>query len=185
MYLDLLAPTAALLGKQWEDDTCSFADVTLGIGVLQTAMRALNPAFFGQAPSATIDPPRALLMPLPGAQHSFGLSMLTAFFIRGQWDVWSGMAADSAELRSMVQTQWVDVVGFSLSCDAMLDVARREIASVRSASQNGAVVVMVGGPPFAMDPSLALSIGADGTARDGTKAVALATKLLPRHVGRP
>ena len=31
IYLDLLAPAARRLGDMWEDDRCSFTDVTLGV----------------------------------------------------------------------------------------------------------------------------------------------------------
>ena len=30
LYLDLLAPAARRLGEMWEEDTCSFTDVTIG-----------------------------------------------------------------------------------------------------------------------------------------------------------
>ncbi len=184
LYLKLLTPTAVLLGQFWTDDLCSFADVTIGIGHLQTAMRSLHRAFFttGQtAPNA----PRAMLMPLPGEQHTFGLSMLSAFFTRAGWDTWSGTVADAGELNAMVRGEWIDLIGFSLSHDALLDDARRHIAAIRSVSRNPAIVIMAGGLPFALDPSLALEIGADGTALDGAQAVAIAATLLKRRVGSP
>lgn len=179
LYLDLLSPAARLLGQYWTDDVCNFADVTIGLGHLQQAMRALGPAFFGRAALAVPAGPRAFLMPLPGEQHAFGLTMLADFFRRAGWNTWSGLVADSGELCAMVRAEWVDLVGFSLACDEMIEVATREIAAVRRASRNPAVVVMVGGPPFLSNPGLAAQIGADGTARDGLQAVATAESLLP------
>ena len=185
LYLKLLTPTAALLGQFWTDDVCSFADVTIGVGHLQTAMRSLHRAFFANTVQTAASSPRAMLLPLPGEQHTFGLSMLSAFFTRAGWDTWSGTVADAGELNAMVRGDWIDLIGFSLSHDALLDDARRHIAAVRSASRNPAIVIMVGGLPFALDPSLALKIGADGTALDGAKAVAIAATLLKRRVGSP
>lgn len=182
LYLDLLSPAAALLGQYWVDDVCNFADVTIGLVHLQQAMRALEQAFFAGAALAGPSGPRAMLLPLPGEQHTFGLGMLADFFRRAGWHTWSGTVADSAALRAAVAGEWVDVVGFSLACDEMLDPVRREIASVRAASRNRAVVVMVGGPPFVADESLARRVGADGTAKDGLQAVAAAERLLPRRV---
>ena len=184
LYLDLLSPTAALLGQYWENDTCNFADVTIALGQLQLAMRALSPAFFGKRTLPTPTGPRAFLMPLPGEQHAFGLTMLADFFRRAGWNTWSGVVADAAGLRAMVASEWVDLVGFSLACDEMLDAARRHIALVRQASRNPAVAIMVGGPPFVRDPLLAELVGADGTARDGLQAVAAAHDLLPRRDDR-
>ena len=184
LYLDLLSPAARLLGQFWVDDVCNFADVTIGLGQLQHALRALGPAFLGRQALAPADGPRAFLLPLPGEQHGFGLTMLADFFRRGGWNTWSGQVADTAELRGMVRAEWVDLVGFSLACDEMLEAAAREIAAVRLASRNPRLIVMVGGPPFLADPALAASIGADGTARDGRSAVAAAEALLPRQPKR-
>jgi methanogenic corrinoid protein MtbC1 len=126
-----------------------------------------------------------MLMPLPGEQHTFGLSMLSDFFTRAGWHTWSGTVADAGELNAMVRGDWIDLIGFSLSHDALLDDARRHIAAIRRASRNPAVVIMVGGLPFAEDAGLALEIGADGTALDGAQAVAIAAVLLKRRVESP
>lgn len=184
LYLDLLSPAAALLGQYWVDDLCNFADVTIGMVQLQQAMRALGPAFFGSHTLLAPVGPRALLLPLPGEQHTFGLSMLADFFRRAGWNTWSGMVAKASQLHRMVADDQVDLVGFSLACDEMIDVARREIAAVRAASRNKRLVVMVGGPPFLTDFTLADRIGADGTAKDGLQAVITAERLIPRSAGR-
>ncbi len=181
LYLELLTPTAVLLGEFWAEDFCTFADVTIGIGHLQTAMRSLHPAFFDAAEPIGPGAPRAVLMPLPGEQHTFGLSMLSAFFTRAGWDTWSGRVADAAELDAMVRCDWIDLVGFSLSHDALLDHARVHIAAIRKASRNPGVIIMVGGLPFAENAALATDIGADGTATDGASAVARASALLARR----
>lgn len=181
LYLELLTPTAVLLGEFWAEDFCTFADVTIGIGHLQTAMRSLRPAFFDAAEPVSPGALRAVLMPLPGEQHTFGLSMLSAFFTRAGWDTWSGRVADAAELDAMVRRDWIDLVGFSLSHDALLNDARVHIAAIRKASLNPAIVIMVGGLPFAENAALATDIGADGTATDGASAVARASALLTRR----
>lgn len=182
LYLSLLAPAAALLGQYWEDDVCNFADVTIGLVYLQNAMRALGPAFFEGHKLKGPTGPRAVLMPLPGEQHTFGLSMLADFFRRAGWNTWSGTLVDEAALMQMVSSEWIDVIGFSVACDDMLIAVRREIEVVRQRSRNRDVVVMVGGPPFVQDPSLARQVGADGTASDGLRAVAAAQRLLPRRL---
>ncbi|MDP9096310.1 MAG: cobalamin-dependent protein, partial [Pseudomonadota bacterium] len=181
LYLDLLTPTAVLLGEFWAEDFCTFADVTIGIGHLQSAMRSLRPAFFNAAEPIGPDAPRAILIPLPGEQHTFGLSMLSAFFTRAGWDAWSGCVADAAELDEMVRRDWIDLVGFSLSHDALLGEAAIHIAAIRSASRNPGVIIMVGGSPFTENALLAIDIGADGTALDGASAVARASTLMSRR----
>jgi len=183
LYLDLLAPAARRLGEMWEDDTCDFTEVTVGLWRLQNAMRELSPSFLASAEVRT-NGPRVLLVPLPGEPHSFGLSMVYEFFRRAGWNAWSGPVAGSADLRAMVRHEWVEVIGFSLACDEKLDVVRTEIRSVRRASKNPALGVLVGGPGFTANPLLAAQVGADGTATDGRQAVLQAQALVDSAVKR-
>jgi methanogenic corrinoid protein MtbC1 len=177
LYLDLLAPAARRLGEMWEDDTCDFTDVTIGLWRLQNAMRELSPSFLRVADTAT-QGPRVLLVPLPGEDHTFGLSMVYEFFRRAGWNAWSGPVESSADLRGLVRREWVEVIGFSLACDEKLDVVRAEIRSVRRASMNPSLAVLVGGPGFTVNPWLAAEVGADGTATDGRQAVLQAQALV-------
>jgi len=177
LYLDLLAPAARRLGEMWENDVCDFTEVTIGLWRLQNAMRELGPSFL-RSPDVLTNGPRVLLVPLPGELHSFGLSMVYEFFRRAGWNAWSGPVEGSADLRAMVRREWVDVVGFSLACDDKLDVVRAEIRSVRRASQNPGVGILVGGPGFTANPLLAAQVGADGTAIDGRQAVLQAQALV-------
>ncbi len=177
IYLDLLAPAAVRLGVLWDEDACDFTEVTVGLWRLQNAMRELSPSFLDR-PTGRSDGPRILLVPLPGESHSFGLSMVHEFFRRAGWNAWSGPVESSAEMAAMVRAEHVDVVGFSLACDERLETVYQEIRSVRRASRNPGLSVMVGGPPFVANPLLAAELGADGTATDGRQAVAQAQALV-------
>lgn len=176
LFLDLLTPVARRLGEWWEQDICGFTEVTTGLWRLQDAMHGLRPAFLSAAPFPS--GPRILLIPIPGEQHTFGLSMVHEFFRRAGWNAWTGPIGSRAELAEAVRRQWVDVVGFSLGSDDRLDAARQEVAAVRAASRNPGLIVLVGGPPFVLSPGLAASIGANGTAADGAQAVAMAAGLV-------
>jgi len=176
LYLDLLAPAARRLGELWEDDACDFTQVTIALWRLQNAMRQLSPSFLRSTVTRT-NSPRALLVPLPGEDNTFGLSMVHEFFCRAGWNAWSGPVESSADLRGMVRREWVEVIGFSLACDDKLDAVRTEIRSVRRASKNPGLGVLVGGPGFTANPSLAAEVGADGTATDGRQAVLQAQAL--------
>ena len=88
LYLDLFAVVARRLGQLWTEDLCSFADVTVGLVRLQGLVREYSPAFM---PSVEGRDPRrsALLIPVPGEQHTFGLAMVAEFFLRAGWEVHS------------------------------------------------------------------------------------------------
>lgn len=184
ILLELLTPAARRLGVLWELDKCDFSSVTIGLWRLQSAMTEFRPVFVGK-PGLLADAPRALLVPLPGEQHGFGLAMVFDFFCRAGWDAWTGTVGSSAELGRMVRHQWTDVVGFTLACDDRLDALAAEIRNVRRASCNPAIGVLVGGPAFTRSPHLAALVGADATAIDGRQAVVQARTLLDLSPKRP
>ncbi len=182
LYTRLLTPVARILGAMWEDDECSFTDVSVGLVRLQNAQRALAPSFIGKTPTA-FGAPRALLFPVPGEQHTFGLSMVKDYFLRAGWDAWLGVVETEADAIDLVQRERADVIGLSFACDERIDTAGRLIAQFRSAAANPRLTVMVGGPAFVADPSLAAKVGADATAADGHQAVLVAHELLHPAAG--
>lgn len=177
LYLDLLAPAARRLGELWNTDERGFAEVTLGLGRLQQLLRDLSPEFQNELRRRL--PGRCILLtPVPGDQHTFGLSMVEEFFRRAGWDVWSGQLSSSRELLGMVGSQWFAVVGISTGSEARLDTVSSAIRAIRRASLNPAVGILVGGPIFVDQPALAGLVGADATAADGRQATEQAESLL-------
>jgi MerR family transcriptional regulator, light-induced transcriptional regulator len=177
LHLELLAPAARRLGQLWVEDLCSFADVTLGLGRLQQVLRQLSPAFVAPARRPDLRR-RAALLPLPGEQHSFGLTMVAEFFLRAGWEVWSEPTPSEDALIELVTGQWFAVLGLSVSCDGGIDHLPKLIHRVRRSSRNEAIGIMVGGRVFNENPALAAQVGADATARDGRQAALQAETLL-------
>jgi len=170
LLLHLLAPTARLLGDLWKEDLCSFGEVTVGLSRLQQLLRELSSPFENE-----IEPVehglRAMLATAPGEQHSFGITVVEEFLRRAGWDVWNEPAAANREMVAVVRGQWFDVVGLSLSCDLLFDDLGSTIDTLRRASLNRSVRVMVGGRLFLDHPELVARVGADATAVDGRDAV--------------
>lgn len=183
IYTGLLAPAARELGRMWEEDSCSFADVTVAMGRLQRLMRTLSPAF-GRAVPYPQDGRRVLLAVAPGEQHTFGLSIVAEFFRRSGWEVVGDAESQTRDPVAMVRREWFDVVGLSIGIESRLDWVKSGIAALRSASRNRGLGVMVGGSVFLSRPGLAIEVGADGTAIDGRTAPELAESLLEQRVRR-
>jgi methanogenic corrinoid protein MtbC1 len=181
LFLDLLAPAARRLGELWEDDRCHFAEVTVGLGRLQQIMRSLNAAF-----GTDIDPPaggrRVLLLPAPGDQHTFGLSMVAEFFARAGWEVVGVVDALPVSIQDKVKYEWFDLVGISAGSTARVDAMCSCIASVRRHSHNRSVAVMVGGPLFMVHPEYAARVDADGMSTDARSAPGIAEQLISRRL---
>jgi len=178
IYVRLFAPAARRLGELWEDDTRSFAEVTLGLWRLHALMHDLSPDFLGGA-SRRASSHRGLFVPYPGEQHCFGVFMVAEFFRRAGWDVWSGPPATVDDLVGLVSSEFFDVVGLSLASERLLDKMAATIRTLRRKSRNPDVAIMVGGAVFSGDKAvLAERIGADATAVDGPKSVRQAESML-------
>ncbi len=178
VFLDLLAPVARYLGELWERDLCSFTEVTVALGRLQQLLRENSAAFsqFDREGDAA-QTKRVLLMPCPGEQHTFGLSLVGEFFHRAGWEVITSFVA-SEGAPAMVQKDWYDVVGFSLACETGIERLSETMALVRRKSLNPGVSIIAGGAIFALRPEFGDRIPADAIITDGPSAPALADKLL-------
>lgn len=169
IFLHLLAPAARRLGDWWTTDIVDFGEVTIGLCRLQMLLRQLSPAF--QNESEPLESERQiLLLPAPGDQHTFGLSMVGEFFHRAGWEVESGAGLSRSTLLELVRAHWFDVVGFSLSSETKLEGLASLIHAIRRASSNRAVGVMLGGRLVNERPELVNQLGGDATAIDGRRA---------------
>jgi methanogenic corrinoid protein MtbC1 len=183
IYLDLLAPAARYLGELWNEDLCSFADVTVGLGRLQRVLRELGPVF-GRPPAEAAAGRSVLLVPSPGEQHTFGLVMVGEFFRSAGWNVSGGAWTTAADAAGMVESEWFDAIGFSLGAEVHRQALAECIRAVRQASCNQVIAVLVGGPLFGEHPEYAGQVGADGMTTDGREAPSLAARLSEQGAAR-
>ncbi|GJE14974.1 cobalamin B12-binding domain-containing protein [Methylobacterium longum] len=175
LFLDLLAPSAALLGRMWDEDLCDFIEVTTGVARLQCLVAQFR------VDSATVqldEKRRLLLMGAPGEQHTFGIRVVEQFLRRAGWVVSIGLSSSPEEIAALVASEWFGVVGLTLSNETRVDQLALAIRSVREASYNRSIGVMVGGPVFLEKPQLVRKVGADASAVDAPTAVLLAQRLL-------
>jgi MerR family transcriptional regulator, light-induced transcriptional regulator len=184
LFLDLLAPTARLLGVMWERDQCDFTQVTLGLWRLQNLLFDLSPDLQESSSDPSIAPHRAMFASAPGSQHTLGLLMVSEFFRRAGWDVWAEQAASLDEMANVARSDWFDLIGLSASTDSHIAGVTSAIRTLRKASRNPDVGVMVGGPIFLARPELVAVVGADFTAIDARQAVEAASVFAGRQVGR-
>jgi MerR family transcriptional regulator, light-induced transcriptional regulator len=177
IYLHLFAPTARRLGEMWEKDECGFAEVTIGLCRLHEVLREFSLAH--ESEGLLRETERCImLLPAPGDQHTFGITMVAEFFRHAGWNVHDSPAVSSSALVETVSNEWFDVVGLSVSSEVWLEGLGAGIYEVRKRSRNSDLGVMVGGSIFVKQPELAVLIGADATASDGREAVLQANKMV-------
>lgn len=177
VLVDLLAPAARQLGVWWEEDSCDFVDVTMGLWRLQQVVYELSARLPGKAPFADRSR-KALFSVCPGSQHSFGTVVIDEVFRRQGWVTTCLTAATEPELVKLVSDNGFDLVGLTLSHDDEGERAPGLIARLRTCAKNPQMGVMVGGRLLVKSPELALQMGADSTAPDAESAVARAEIML-------
>ena len=177
VFLNLMAPAARHLGDLWVEDRCDFMSVTLGLSRMQQLLRGLSQVSATDRAAADRDK-RALLVTVPGEQHTFGMYMVAEFFRRGGWDVWGGEPDGEDAVLELLVDDWFDVVGVSVSLDDSLPRLDRFIRQIRACSRNRRVAVLLGGRALTGSPDLARELGADAIANDGREAVFRAQEML-------
>lgn len=182
LYLDLLAPAARRLGWMWEEDLCSFTDVTIGVCRMHQVLLEFSRCF--DAGMQSRDPGRnALILPVPQEQHTFGLFMVMEFMRKASWNCYSGQPSSKREFLKLAGAQDFEVIGISVGQTAHVDLAAELIADIRSRSRNRDAAIIAGGKVFIDNPELATRIGADATAADGREAVAALASLSVHRPG--
>ncbi len=177
LFQDLLAPAARRLGVLWEEDINDFMDVTRGFSHLHQLVQEFGDDFKDEARAPTSNR-RALLMPMPGEQHTFGISLVGEYFKREGWRVWGGPPRSIDDIVELVDGQWFDMVGLSVSTVTEPKKVASQIRKIRKASHNKNVTVLVGGYIFIDQPELVGILGADATAPDGQQAVRQVSDLI-------
>lgn len=177
VMVDLLAPTARMLGEFWDDDRCDFVDVTMGLWRLQEVVHEIA----ARAPADRLHAAgghRALFASMPGDLHNFGSIVIDELFRRDGWVTDRMSEAQTSDLLKRVGDEWFDMVGLTLSCDEHIGQLTSIIAALRNVSRNPRVCIMVGGRIFSAHPERAADVGADGTAPDAKLALKVAADLV-------
>lgn len=177
LLIDLLPAAARRLGDEWLEDRCDFIDVTMGLWRLQQVVHHLairRPADGGGAGT-----PSALFAPMPDDQHGFGAAIVEEMFARAGWHTTRlGSDGGRGALLDTLSAESFDIVGLTVTCDCHIAAVPSMVAAMRAVSRNPALRVLVGGRAFPGDATLALSVGADGSAADAATAVAVAERLV-------
>lgn len=181
IFMELLAPTARLLGEMWKADQCCFTDVTIGMARLQQIVHELSPEFERENAQA-FDGRRIMLLAMPGEQHTLGIMLVEEYFRRFGWECSSIAPKDLRDISRLVRAQHFDVVGLSAGSASVLASVPAAIQAIRKSSVNKAVVVLVGGNVFLENPELASRVGADGMAEDGRHAILQLRSMLTAKI---
>ncbi len=172
----LLDPAAAEIGLRWCSDTEDFLRVTYAASRLQRLFHRM----VRECPPPLAERPgkMALLGPVPGEQHTFGLSIVEDALRRAGWQVDLCLPGEGDEMLRLAGDNHYRFVGLSLSSEHLLPALTRFAAGLRRRSRNPDIRVVAGGWLFREQPLLASEAGADHCCADAGAAVRLAESLL-------
>lgn len=160
IVLDLIPTIARRLGKQWEDDTLSFAEVSIGVNKLERVIHKLDYLF--QATQLERRGNQSILISVfPGSQHSLGTLILSNYFIYSGWNVYRPDNTNLKSINQKLESTSHDAVAISISCDDQLQQLPNIISALREKSQNPKIMVLIGGPLYNKAPAKFAHIQAD------------------------
>ena len=178
IFLELLTPAAQYLGSQWDDDRMDFSQVNLGLVRLHSIANEIRFTIKSdQFSKAKVR--RVLIASAPASMHMLGTTIVADFFRKEDWQVVVAISSSANELIQTVSNEWFDVLGLSLSIDQQLTGLADLIDQFKSLSLNPRIVVLLGGPIFAVKKLDANDFGANGICDNAKHAVSLAVSLLP------
>jgi len=180
LYLDLLTPAARELGARWENDTCDFVLVTLGLLRIQQIMCEYSPEFLQEGAPPTGR--RIFVAPLPGSHHTLGAVMVSDFFRRAGWGVECALDGSKPQIVKSVRREWFDAIALSISLVNQINTLTSLVSEIRKASLNRGILVLVGGAVAHSVPDLAARVGADVVTLDAKEAVEFAEQAVPAKV---
>jgi hypothetical protein len=135
VLVDLLAPTARLLGAVWEDERCDFVDVTMGLWRLQEIVHEISERLPPERRPLAVSR-RALFAPNPRDQHSFGNVVMDDRFRRDGWPPDRLSASEIADLRKRLEDDWFSNIGLTVSSDCHMGRAPSITTALRNISRN-------------------------------------------------
>jgi len=168
VYLDLVAPTARLLGENWLSDRASFIDVHMGLLELHRLVSHYELTDFDMTESSGHN---ILLSATPGDQHTFGVLLVADFFRRAGWEVENDSGHTEDQIAIKVASSPYSCVGLSLYNEEHLVSMTRCIERLRDASLNEDILIVVGGEYFVGKSSPSAIVGADLCILDAGAAV--------------
>jgi methylmalonyl-CoA mutase cobalamin-binding subunit len=172
---DLLGRIALRLGEYWADDRCTFLEMGLALSRLHDILDGQSHA--GDR-SLRGEDYKIALLGLPGDQHLLGLSMVERAFTSHGWDARALSCGHLSDIERYLGDTWFAGVGLSVNMNRQIDQAQDAIQSIRAASRNPDIWILVGGAIISSDETLAARIDADAFAQNAQEALQMAEGLM-------
>jgi MerR family transcriptional regulator, light-induced transcriptional regulator len=171
IMLDILQPAQLELGRLWEIGEISIAHEHYTTAITQLSLSLLYPrmlldrTFLGRTVVATA---------IGSEAHEIGIRMIADLLEQAGWrTAYLGADVPLQDIVDTVAQQRADVLAVSATMAGHLRGVRALVAALRADPRCARVRVLVGGRPFAVNPGLAATVGADAWAPGAREALEL------------
>jgi methanogenic corrinoid protein MtbC1 len=160
IFLELITPTARHLGHLWDNDLCSFTDLTCGLAIMHQVIYRFGYEF-RDGPHDKGEQSNVLVCCAPGSLHLLGATIVGDLFRRTGASVVVEISSSEEELVRAVANEWFDVIGISVAIESQLLQLKSLVQAMKRNSGNPHVKVILGGPIFLLVDVTADLFGAD------------------------
>jgi len=175
LYLRLLAPAQAEIGRLWLANEISIADEHLSSATVRRLMSQL----IGQAAACPPIGKTVLTAAVAGNRHDLGTQVVADFFEMDGWrTMYLGADVPADALVEVLETVDVDLLALSATLAVQLPALRETIDAIRSNPRCQHLKILVGGRAMKEAPDLAQQLGADAYAADAQQAVHAGRRLV-------
>jgi methanogenic corrinoid protein MtbC1 len=151
IVLELVPQIAKELGKKWEEDELSFAEVSIGVNRLERVIHRLDYLF--QANQLDRQKNKSIFITVcPGSQHTLGTLILSNFFIFKGWQVYRPYEARIESIIHGIQVRAHQALAISVSSNDQLEKLPDLIELLKEKSQNPEIIVLLGGSLYNKSP---------------------------------
>jgi len=166
IYLGALAPAARRLGDWWDADRATFAEVTIAVARVYGIMYGLRAEF-----PISLDPQRrhAAFAPVPGEDHTLGVSMAADLFRTHGWDIDLKLGLGHDALIAALAHGDAPIIGLSLGQEDQLEALVRLIVALRVT--NPRAYILVAGQFVGRHADTLTRTGADAAAAEVPEAL--------------
>ena len=166
MLADIYIPEAARrLGRAWEDDELTFADVTIGTVRLQSILRDISSDWASDARKMAQLGGSVLLLLPEREHHTLGPLVVTGQLRRRGISVCLQLATADGEWKSMLRRRHFDGVIISVGWEGKLAAAAQLVATIKHLTK-GKMPVAVGGAVLTRFDAILTCDGADIVTND-------------------
>ena len=171
MLADIYIPEAARrLGKAWEDDTLTFADVTIGTVRLQSILRDISSDWASDARKMAHLGGSVLLLLPEKEHHTLGPLVVTGQLRRRGVSVCLQLATADGEWKSILRRRHFDGVIISVGWEGKLAAAAQLVGTIKHLTKGNMPVAVGGAVLTRLDANLDCE-GADIVTNDLDKAL--------------